>query len=274
MPISPENPVSLRANQAVQDYHEGGLPYAATKLGGEAFGSLATGETAGLLGEAAGRGGSLLREAALGDPNVAALKGLHVPARSPKTKPTLSAVEGARPFLQGVNSLEDLQARVPLAKAEIWNPYEQAVSRLEGKTQGPGGDVRSLENERLQSSALLRGLRSRNPEAIQLAQQKGLGEADLLDQDRQLKSLLDPQLATTGINPAAIRDTFGKVSRIGQRMSGKSTIAEADKPYGIGKMIDLDLHKPLQAPGKILEGATPVILAGFLAPKPPQKDKR
>jgi len=252
------NPIVNRGVQAYHDVRDGGPGYAATKLGGELFGGLALGEGTGAAVRGMGAAADTVRNVAVGDPNAAALRGLRIGPRSPKAISTLSAIEGARPFLKGATSLEDLQGRIPAAKNEIWSPYKQAIDTVGDKSTG-FGTVADLENERLQNSALLRGLKSKNPEAIQLAMQKGLNEADLLAQEKQLKSILDPELRATGIDPTAIRKSFGEVSRIGKQVSGRSTLIEAEKPYGIGKMLDLDLHKPLQAPGKIMEGLRDVI---------------
>lgn len=252
------NPIVNRGVQAYHDVRDGGPGYAATKLGGELFGSAALGEGVGAAARGVGAATDSIRNTAIGDPDASALRGLQVGPRSPKAISTLSAIEGARPFLKGATSLEDLQGRIPAAKNEIWSPYKEAISAVGDKPTG-FGTVADLEEARLQNSALLRGLKSRNPEAIQLAAQKGLGEADLLTQEKQLKSLLDPELRATGIDPTAIRKSFGEVSRIGKQVSGKSTLIEAEKPYGFGKMLDIDLHKPLATPGKIVEGMRDII---------------
>ena len=146
---------------------------------GGAFGTLGAGEGtlrgAGKLADISG-----VREAALGNPDEAAMRGLHVSPQSPKALRTLSAVGGARPFLQGVKGLEDLQARVPMAKQEIWAPMEETLNRVGGKeVPGPNGPttLRDLENRRLEISAQLRALKSGGPEAMALAQQKGLTQA-------------------------------------------------------------------------------------------------
>ncbi len=223
----------------------------------------ASGNLAGGLGLGAAVGGlagkalAPVRAAAMGDADAAALKGLQVPSGSPKMLSTQKAIQGSRPFLGGAKSLEDLQARVPVAKQQIWEPYKQGLQQVLSGPAPKGnpafGTVADLEADRLQTSALLRGLKSRNPEAIQLAQQKGLGEADLLQHDADLKAAIDPELKTTGIDPNKIRSDFGKVAQVGGRISGKSTIIEPYKPYGLGKLGDIELTKPGTYPKALFE---------------------
>jgi hypothetical protein len=189
-----------------------------------------------------------IRNAAIGDPDAAAVRGLKVPSGSPKMQRTISSVQTARPYLQGVQSQADLQARIPAAKAEIWGPYQQAVEA--GKdlpAKGPDGPttVGALEQERLQLSALNRALKMREPEAIQLAQQKGMNQAQLLDREKAVQAALDPELTKMGIKPQEIRKTFGSVAQIGAKVSGKSNIIEPPQAYGFSKLKDLSLSKPL-----------------------------
>jgi hypothetical protein len=251
----PDNPLVERGIQVGRDIREGGLPYAATKLGGETLGGMALG---GAVKGIVGVGGvNSIREAALGDQNVAALKGLQVGPKSPKTLSTLKSVEGARPFLQGANSLEDLQAKIGPAKQEIWSQYQQAIDAIGNRSvKGPDGmtTVKALEDERAQLSALNRGIKQQLPEALQLAQQKGLTASQLLARERAVQSALDPELASTGINPQQIRQSFGQVSQIGSRVSGKSTLAEQAQPSGFGKLAKFDLTQPLQTIPQIGSG--------------------
>ena len=234
-----------------------GMLHNPARTAGQLGVGLLAGEAGGAAVRGAGEVGSSLRNAAMGDPDVAALKGLQVGPRSPKTLKTLGAVEGARPYLEGVQNLQDLQTRVPQAKAEIWQPYQDAVDAIGGRqVKGPDGvtTVRELENQRAQLSALNRGLKLNSPEAIQLAQQKGMTAAQLLAQEKAVQAALDPELASTGIDPKLIRKTFGQVSQVGSRVSGKSTLAEAAQPSGFGKIANLSLEHPLQAPGQVLGG--------------------
>ena len=201
--------------------------------------------------------GSAIRTAAIGDTDAAALRALRVPAGSPKSLSTLRAVGGARPFLKGATSLEDVQSRIPAAKNEVWGPYQETVDAISGKkVNGPNGPttVGELEAERQQLSALNRAIKKQNPEAIQLAQQKGMTAAQLLDQEKAVQGALDPHLEEAGIKPQTIRQTFGKIAQVGERVSGKSTLAEKPQPYGLGRIANLSLEHPLAAPKEILGG--------------------
>lgn len=258
-----KSPVVERGIQAYNDAKDGGIGYSATKLGGELLGAEALGGAIkGGAGAARNVGDNLstLRDAAIGDPDAAALRGLRVGPGSPKALRTVSAVQGGLPFLQGANSLEDLQSRVPATKDQIWAPYSDAINRV-GDKQTPLGTVRDLEKRRLEVSAQLRGLKTGDPQAIALAQQKGLTQADLLDEERNIKANLDPELQAAGIDPVAIRKSFGDVSTIGSRISGKSTLAEKSQPYGFGKLKDISFSKPFSN-GPLLFDAGRDIVAG------------
>lgn len=267
--FAPAMPGQVRPGLPVQMEAQQGQKEAAQSIKenpGYALGGLASMVAAGSvlpkvasLGNAAG---SALRTAAIGDPDIAALQGLRIPASSPKSLGTLRAVQGARPFLQGVESQADLQARVPAAKSEIWGPYQETVEAISGKkVQGPAGPttVGELEAERQQLSALNRGLKQQNPEAIQLAQQKGMTQAQLLAQEKAVQRALDPHLEEAGIQPQAIRQTFGQVAQIGQRVSGKSTLAEKPAPFGFGKIASFDIKHPLQAPAQVASGIRDIV---------------
>lgn len=245
----------------------GGIGAGAGHMAANAIG--ASPENAALMEDAGGiiggfggaKVGSLVapsvRAAALGDPNEAALKGLRVGPASTKSLSTIRSVEGARPYLQGVKSLEDLQGRIPAAKQEIWGPYQKTVDAIGGKqVQGPDGPttVGNLENERLQISANLRTLKQGGPEAVQLATQKGMNQADLLAREKSVQAALDPHLEQAGIDPKLIRQTFGNVAQVGGRVAGKSTMAEPSQPYGFGRMLNLSLKSPRTWIGEPAQG--------------------
>ena len=179
-----------------------------------------------------------IRSAAIGDPNEAALKGLRIGSASPKAQSTISAVEGARPFFQGVKSQAELQSRIAPVKDEIWTPYNAAVQKAGPEAQG-------LENRRLEISAQLRTLKAGGPEAIALAQQKGLTQAGLIAEEKAIHGQLDPMLQKAGVDPQLIRKTFGQVAQVGGRVAGKSTLAEAKQPFGLSRLSDVSLTKPL-----------------------------
>ena len=204
-----------------------------------------------------------IRTAAIGDPDAEALRGLRVPAGSPKSLRTVSAVQSSRPYLQGVSSLEDLQGKLPGAKSETWGPYQKTVDEIgDTPVKGPGGEpttIKALESERKQLSALNRGLKTGNPESMQVAQQKGMSQAELLDREKAVQAALDPRLQEAGIDPQAIRQQFGQLKTIEGRIAGRSTLAEKPQPYGFGKMANLSIEHPLQAPAQILSGARDLV---------------
>jgi hypothetical protein len=206
----------------------------------------------------ASKAGTSIRNAAIGDTDAAALRGLRVPAGSLKSLKTVSAVQASRPFLQGASSLEDVQAKLPGAKAEIWGPYQKTVDEIgDTPVKGPGGEpttIKALESERKQLSALNRQLKTGNPDALQVAQQKGMTQAQLLNREKAIQAALDPRLQEAGIDPQAIRQQFGQLKTIEGRVAGRSTLAEKPQPYGFGKMLDIDLKNPKTYIGKPMEG--------------------
>lgn len=235
------------------------------------------GDTAGVLGQAAlptglalsplaaegiAKTATAVRTAALGNPDVAALKGLQVGARSPKAIKALRDVEGARPYLKGATSQADLQARIPAAKTEIWQPYEDAINQVGHRTvNGPDGPatVADLESERLKVSAQLRAARDMKPSDLQTVMQKDQAVAELTRRDTAIKSAIDPELQTTGIDPQKIRNTFGSVKGIEGKVSGKSTLAEPSKPTGFGRVTGIRLTKPSTWLGEPLQGARDLV---------------
>lgn len=261
-----QNPLVKMGKGVEDDYKSGGLGYAGAKLAGNVFGGAALGGAgeAGLgeASQAIPKMGTAVRDAAIGDTDVAALRGLRVAPTSNKIQRVMSNVETARPYLQGAQSLEDLQQRIPQAKSEIWAPYQDTISQAgHTKVMGPDGPttIADLENERLQLSALNRGLKTRDPEALQLAQQQGMSQADLLQREQAVKSALDPALSKFGIDPQGIRKNFGSVSQLGGMTNGESTILEKPQAYGLSKMAGADFSKPASIPGTIGSGLRDIV---------------
>lgn len=251
---------------------------------GSVAAQLAIGKGLDLIGDyapdavgAARRAHSAVRSWAIGDADAAALKGLRVGPGSSKALSTVKSVEGARPFLKGAKSLEDLQARIPGAKDEVWGPYQQAVDAIADKrVMGPDGPttIGELEEERREISANLRRLKAGGPEAMQLAQQKGMAQADLLDREKAVQAALDPHLEATGIDPKTIRAAFSDVAQVGGKVAGKSTIAEPTQPYGFAKAGDLldigskgglDILKPAKTFGS---GLRDIVAGRYWSAKP------
>ena len=253
-PYDIQNPLAQQLEGEISKFHREPLSQSIPDTAGEVAGMVIGTKLPGVFGEigdsALGKIGDraqMLSEAAKDNPDVAALRGLRITPKSSKVQSMLKNVQIARPYLQGADSLEDLQSRVHAAKAEIWEPYQKTIDTM-GKThvKGPSGitTLENLERERLQLSALNRGLKMRDPEAIQLAQQKGLTQAKLLKQEKAVTSFLDPELSRYGINPKEIRRTFGAVSRIGQQVSGKSTLLEPLQRSGLGRMLNMKIENP------------------------------
>jgi hypothetical protein len=272
---------------AVQDYQQHGPVRTATNLAGTGIGTWAGGEIGGAAArgvlkaapavvntmaeladtpEAMATNGSgpfqAVRNAAQGSPDAAALKGLNVSAKSKVALRTIQNTDAARPYLQGVQNLEDLQARIPQAKAEVWGPYQRTIDAIGGKTvEGPEGPttIAELENQRLQLSAINRGVKSGDPATLQLVQQKGLNQADLIAQEHAVQDALDPHLEQAGIRPQLIRKTFAQISGVGNRTMGRSTISESNTPYGVGKAANLSFTRPLAAPGEVAGGLRDIV---------------
>lgn len=223
---------------------------------------LLAGEAGGALMKGVPEIGSGIRSAAIGDADASALRGLRVPASGKKVLPMQSSVETARPYFQGADSLEDFQSKVPDAKNEVWKQYKDVIDN-EGHRQvrGPDGmtTLRDLEDERSQLSALNRGIKSGDPSSLQLAEQKGMSAADLLERERAVKKFLDPEIQRYGVDPLATRKTFGAVARLGNQVEGRSTLLEKPQPYGFGKIANLSFEKPFQAPGKIISGVRDMV---------------
>jgi hypothetical protein len=132
-----------------------------------------------------------------------------------------------------------LQTRIPQAKNEAFAPYAETIAR-EAHTPVPGPDgpttIGELEQERQELSAINRGLRSGDPASLQLAQQKGLTQAQSLAREQAVRNALDPALSRYGIDPAEIRKTYGAISRIGNQVEGRSTLLEKPQAYGLGRL--------------------------------------
>lgn len=202
------------------------------------------------------RFGRVVREAAM-EPNAAALRVQGIGPKSSDADSAIAAHKGAAPYLQGASDLEDLKARIPKAKNEVWAPYKETVDAIgDKKVQGPDGQttVGDLEKERLKISANLRTLKSGGPEAIQLATQKGMNQADLLAREKAIQGALDPHLEAAGINPKLIRQTFGQVSQVGENVFGRSTLIEKSRPFGLGRAANLSVKNPLAAPAEVIGG--------------------
>lgn len=203
-----------------------------------------------------------MRAAAIGDTDAAALRGLRVPPSGKKVLPMQNSVNTARPYLQGASSLEDLQSRIPTAKTEAFAPYKQTLDAVgDNPVKGPDGmtTIRALEDERQELSAMNRGLKSGDPSALRLAEQKGMSQADSLAREKAIQSALDPELSRYGIDPQGIRNTYGAISRVGNQVEGRSTLLEKPQPSGFGKMLDVSLKDPKSWIGQPMAGVRDLV---------------
>lgn len=220
------------------------------------------GEGAGRVAGAAAEGASAARGAAMGDPNAAALRGLQVGPRSDAQLSTIRSVENARPYLKGASSQADMQARLPGAMNEVWSPYKQAVEAIGDRPvhfDGVSSTIRQLEAERMRLSALNRGVKAGNPSDIQQVMQEGRTPAQNIEREQAVQSTLDPHLASTGIHPNLIRDTYGSLADVRGGVEGKTTLNEKSQPSGIGRMMNMRLIEPKTLIGEPLQGARDLV---------------
>jgi hypothetical protein len=246
----------------------GALGGAVGQAGAEALGATPDqAALAGDIGNIAGgygtiKGSQMIGDLARGEPNAAITKALHVGAKSPKMQATIADVEGARPYLEGGKPTQaDIQQRLPQAKAQVWEPYQKAVDTLKDKpVQGPDGPttVGQLEQERLKISAERQAAKKIRPTDQQSAIQAQKTQAELNARYKAVTNVLDPELKSTGIDPEAIRRTHGNLKGVERNVSGKSTITEPLRPYGVGKMV------PQKVPGlglkwQPIEGARDIV---------------
>jgi hypothetical protein len=206
------------------------------------------------------RGLPAVRNAAMEEPDVAAQRALAPPkARAIRAQGNLAV---ARPYLQGAQDLEDLQAKIGPAKSEIWNPYAKAVQdRANVVVDGPDGptSIADLEQQRLETSAQLDSVRNMKASDTQTAMQKNQIAKELSDRYDAITDALDPVLRSTGIDPKLIRQTFGNVKGISKLVEGRNTLTERDQPYGFGRISNISLAKPRSWLGEPMQGVRDLI---------------
>lgn len=208
--------------------------------------------------------GRAIRTAAMEEPVVARQRAMNV---APKSKQAIRAEKegtAAAPYLKGATDLKDVQARIPAAKQEIFQPYMDAVDRhtATGQTlNGPDGNpvtANELEDLRQQTSAQLQSTRKMQPTEQWTAVQKGQAIKDLTDRYAQITSELDPAIKSQGIDPKRTRAAFGAVKGVEKRFEGRSTLLE-NKPSGLQKMAGVDITKPETLVGAPASGARDIV---------------
>lgn len=228
------------------------LGMAAPRAAGQGVGQVA----AALAPKAIAGGARAVSEAtAPPEPNAAISEGLHVPMKSKLMQQTVRDVEASRPYLGGRTAAgelpkqADIQARIPGAKQEIFSPINKALDLIKDNKVKFGGEdttVGKLQEMRNQLSSqrskMIKGL---SPEQVSELRATGGKVADLYDQIEKIDNTLDPEIAKTGIDPAAIRRQYGAVRGVERRISGKSTVTEPEQAYGVRKLI------PFKAPGAL-----------------------
>jgi hypothetical protein len=249
-----------------------GLSYAGQKggayLGGKVGAPTLGGDVGGTLGAIFGGGvgaklpaiGRSVHNIAMEEPDVAAQRALAPPkAKAIRAQGNLAV---ARPYLQGAQDLEDLQAKIGPAKSEIWNPYAKAVQdRANVVVDGPDGptSIADLEQQRLETSAQLDSVRNMKASDTQTAMQKNQIAKELSDRYDAITDALDPVLRSTGIDPKLIRQTFGNVKGISKLVEGRNTLTERDQPYGFGRISNISLAKPRSWLGEPMQGVRDLI---------------
>lgn len=157
---------------------------------------------------------------------------------------------GARPYLGGAKDLKDLQGKAAAGMKEVWTPYKGAVDGPAGDVlaEGPDGPetIRELERKRIKTSADLDTWRSSRPIERAAILQKSENIQKLTERYESLTDAIDPVLRKTGIDPVAIRTTYGQIKGVAKTLAGRNTLSEAAKTYGLGRIFDLDLTHPLR----------------------------
>lgn len=236
--------------------------------GARAAAPLIAGKAAELPAAGLGKGVQAIRDTFKENPDIAAAKAFKKGAGKSALR-TEGATDLARPYFKGITDLKDFQDRTPAVKTEVWKGYADAQAKVGNNTvHGPDGPntVNHYEAERLKTSAQLDALRSRDPIAVKLAEQKGGSEAELIERDKAIKAAIDPELAKGGIDPQKIRTTFGAIKELEKATQGRSTLTE--KPIGtMGRLKGIDLTRPATWLGPPKEAITD-LLAGRRGLKP------
>ncbi len=198
------------------------------------------------LGEGIGAAGDsidALRTRLEPNARVSTMQGLRIPSGSPKAEPLLGKVEIAKPYLQGAENLRDLQGRLPAAKSEVYKPYEDFIS---ASRQQPLGDstVGDLYDRDKEITAQLGAIKS-DPAAMQQAAQKGLTQADLINEQKAIRAKLFPAAQDAGVDAEGINKTYGALKSVEKSVAGKNTDLVPDQPMGFGRVKNLKLKPDL-----------------------------
>lgn len=196
------------------------------------------------------KGGTALSKAASGirsaiadwaqeEPDVAAMRGLGVSPKSKYAGKVLKAINDVRPYMKGVQSELELQHRIPVIKAQVWEPYSDAVQKFgEASVVGPDGitPLAELENERLRLSAINDAAKSKDPIALQKIEQSGRTVAESLKRERSIANEIDSFLERQGVPSKEIRKKYGSLTEVQKRVQGRLGYMVKSN-YGLGRVM-------------------------------------
>jgi len=72
--------------------------------------------------------------------------------------------------------------------------------------------------------------------AMKLAEQKGLSQADAIQRERSLNTVLDKEIGKYGVDSQKVRETYSGLSRVEKNLAGRRGDLQS-APMGIGKLI-------------------------------------
>lgn len=209
------------------------------------------------LGEGYDALGKGLKSFAAPDVPAQTMRGLRIPAGSKNANPILGKVDIAKPYLQGADSYADLQGKIKPALDEVYQPYSDFIEANRHATLG-NSTVGDLFDRDKQITAQLGNIKN-DPAAAQQAAQKGLTQADLMDEQKAIRAQLFPAAEDAGVKASEINKTYGALKSIQKQIGGKNTILVPDEPQGFGRMRNLSIKEPLKALDQLKPAAQDIL---------------
>lgn len=185
------------------------------------------------------------------------MRGLRIPAGSKNANPILGKVDIAKPYLQGADSYQELQSKIKPALDEVYQPYSDFIEANRHATLG-NSTVGDLFDRDKQITAQLGNIKN-DPAAAQQAAQKGLTQADLMDEQKAIRAQLFPAAEDAGVKASEINKTYGALKSIQKQIAGKNTILVPDEPQGFGRMRNLSIKEPLKALDQLKPAAQDIL---------------
>lgn len=221
------------------------------------LGQVAGGAILGHVGGGVSEIPGALKDFAAPDVPAQTMKGLRIPAGSKNAEPLLGKVDTAKPYLQGANDLKDLQSRIPAAKTEVYQPYKDFIESNRSKALGDStvGDLYDRDKE---ITAQLGQIKN-DPMAMQQAAQKGLTQADLIAEQKDIRAKLFPAAEDAGVRAQEINKTYSALKGIEKQIAGKNTTLVPDEPQGFGRMRNLSIKEPIKALDQIKPAAQDIL---------------